>query len=674
MKANFHKEEKIMKKLISIISAIAVCMSFTTALAANTDNMQEVLISVKSRIDVPDELSKFESSTETALYSTEYHFEWRTEDYEKSVYVSCCDDGTITSYGYYDGYRETEPKMSKMSAADAKAIAEDFVQKINPDYPYETVVQDNNNASLYNSHRNFAITIFVNGIELENQGGNVSVDTESGEVTDFNIWYVPDTKEYFTGLDQFIPAEDAKQAYIENFPMELVYRSYYDEDNKEIFYPVYVTTDSYGEYINGVTGEKETIDFYRTFRTTGAGDLGVNEDAAASKAELTPQELEEIGNISGLISKEDIEKQLRSNKVLSIPQNAEVENIRLAKDWRSETYHYNIMLHSSEDYISADVDAKTGEIYSYYRSFDRSTNTENQNDAALRELAGGKADEFKYDDERKLYVRYVNGIEVQGNDAYLTFSDSVLTQYSISYSDAQFPSLDGVMSAEDAAEKMFEQTEYKPVCVVGYNGDNEACLYPVYSLDALSINPFTGKAVDWQNNEITPGEDVASLTYSDISGHWAESFINTLAEYGIGFEGGEFKPDEKITQSDLLTLLGTIYGGGDVIVFLDNKVQADGVYSRAISKNIINEDERDDNAVLTRETASIYLIRAIGAEQYAKYNDIYVTPFDDVTENKGYIALLSAMGVVHGDGGHFNPTREITRAEFAVMLYNYLNR
>ncbi len=665
-----------MKKLISIISAIAICMSFTTAFADSKDaaKMQPVLESVKSRIEVPEELSKFESNSETSGFNTEFHFDWHTENYEKSMSISCYDDGTITSYSKYDGYYENEPKMSKMSAADAKAIAEDFVSRINPDYPYEAVVQDNDNASLYNSRRNFQITISANGLKIENEGGNITIDSENGEVTDFNIWYVPDTKEYFTGIDQFVSADAAKQAYMNSFPMKLVYRSYYDEDNKEIFYPVYVTTDNYGEYINGVTGEKETIDFYRTFRATGAGDFGVNEDAAASKAALTPQELEEIDNISGLISKEEVEKQLRSNKVLAIPRNARVDTIRLSKGWRDETYYYTVMLRMNDDYINAVVDAKTGEINSYYRSYNSSDNTENRNDAAFRELAGSKADEFIYNEETKHYVRNVNGIEVEGNDAYMTFSDGMLVNYSISYSEGDFPSIDGVMSAEAAAEKMFEQTEYKPVCIVGYNGDSEACLYPVYSLDALSINPFTGKAVDGQNNEFTPGVDNTSLTYSDISGHWSETYVNALAEYGIGFEGGEFKPDEKITQSDLLTLLGTIYGGGDVIVFLDNKVQADSVYSRAISNNIINEDERDDNAVLTRETASIYLIRAIGAEEYAKYNDIYVTPFDDVTENKGYIALLSAMGVVNGDGGHFNPTREITRAEFAVMLYNYLNR
>lgn len=670
-----------MKRIISIISAIAIAMSFTTAFAANADNMQEVLVSVKQRVEVPEELSEFESSATHSDYTTQYHFEWRTEDYEKSMYVSCYSDGTITNYGSYDGYRETEPHMSKMSADEAKGIAEDFVKKINPDYPYEVVVQDNDSASLYNSSRYFAINIYADGVYLENEGGSVTVDTENGKVTNFNIWYEPDAKQYFTGTEQFIPAEDAKQAYTESFPMELVYRSYYDDEDNEIFYPVYVTTDGYNEYINAVTGEAETIDFYKeVFRAGGTGDMEETSMAAKDNG-LTPQEMEEISNINGLISKETIEKQIRENKTLNIPADLKLGQINLYKNTFADLYFYNISMSRNEDKnhtsVYVTVNAKTGEIINY----DRNSYTGKAdrdvvfiNDDALKALAGEKADEYKFDENVNQYVRYVNGIKVEGNYVFITSEDGTLTHYNISYSDADFPSIDGIMSAGDAAKAMFEQTEYKPVCVVGYNGDGEACLYPVYSLDKVSINPFTGKAVNWRNEEITPGDEASSLTYSDISGHYAEKYINALAEYNIGFEGGEFKPDEKITQSDLLTLLGTIYGGGGVIVFLDNKVQADGVYSRAISRSIINEDERDDNAVLTRETASIYLIRAIGAEQYAKYNDIYVTPFDDVTENKGYIALLSAMGVVNGDGGHFNPKREITRAEFAVMLYNYLNR
>ena len=78
---------------------------------------------------------------------------------------------------------------------------------------------------------------------------------------------------------------------------------------------------------------------------------------------------------------------------------------------------------------------------------------------------------------------------------------------------------------------------------------------------------------------------------------------------------------------------------------------------------------------MTRENAAIMLIEAMGAGNYAKYNDIYVQPFADVTENKGYIGILAAMGVLSGDeNGNFNPKRELTRAEAAIVIYNYLSR
>ena len=115
--------------------------------------------------------------------------------------------------------------------------------------------------------------------------------------------------------------------------------------------------------------------------------------------------------------------------------------------------------------------------------------------------------------------------------------------------------------------------------------------------------------------------------------------------------------------------------GNDIIVLKNNLEQANWVYRNSAQNSIISEDERDDDAEVTREEAAVYMIRAIGAEHYAKYNDIYVTPFNDVTENKGYIALLSAMGVLSGDGnGNFNPNREMTRAESIIMIYNYLTR
>ena len=254
----------------------------------------------------------------------------------------------------------------------------------------------------------------------------------------------------------------------------------------------------------------------------------------------------------------------------------------------------------------------------------------------------------------------------------MTTNNGILTDFSMNYTDAEFPSIENAMSKEDAENILFDAKDYSIVYMQNYT-DNTREIIPVYTIDTENINPFTGKFVDYQNKEITENAS-SKLEYSDIDGHYAEKYIKELAYYGIGFEGGEFKPDEKITQKDFLALLMSI-NGNDIIVLKNNLEQANLVYRNSTQNSIISEDERDDDAEVTREEAAVYMIRAIGAENYAKYNDIYVTPFNDVTENKGYIALLSAMGVLSGDGnGNFNPNREMTRAESIIMIYNYLTK
>ena len=458
-----------------------------------------------------------------------------------------------------------------------------------------------------------------------------------------------------------------KKAYSDKLGLELVYRTYVDEDGNVVAYPVYTQEYDYDKYINALTGDVVDVTNYRYF--TGNKFESAKGDTADSG--LTEQEIKELDNIDGLISRTALENKLKSNKLLSIPKNINTDSISLYKNYDDE-YTYAVSMSNDKCNIYTSVDAKTGEIKYYSRWGEDDSEVKNNDDSALKTLAGDKAKEYKYDENSHQYIRYVNGIKVTGDYANVTTNNGVLTDFSMNYTDTEFPSIENAMSKEDAENILFDAKDYSIVYMQNYT-DNTREIIPVYTIDTENINPFTGKFVDYQNKEIT--EDASSkLEYSDIDGHYAEKYIKELAYYGIGFEGGEFKPDERITQKDFLALLMSI-NGNDIIVLKNNLEQANWVYRNSAQNSIISEDERDDDAEVTREEAAVYMIRAIGAENYAKYNDIYVTPFNDVTENKGYIALLSAMGVLSGDGnGNFNPNREMTRAESIIMIYNYLTR
>ena len=661
-----------MKKLVSVLSAAAVAVSMFTpaAFAESTDStMKSVLVSVKERVEIPAEYTEFSSETQERYGITEYVFSWNTSDGDKSINVECYENGVISSYYGYGAYDySNSPSIPSVSKAEAKENAEKFIKQLNPDFPYEIRIEDNYNGSLYDGGYSFDTQVYVNGIYFEDGNGSVGVNGETGEITYCTIGYTPVE---FPSVEDAISVEDAEKAYSEKLGLEMVYATFTDEDGNDIAYPVYVQKYNYGKYINALTGEVE--DLTGKFKLYAPTAGGTAETMSADNG-LTEQEINELDNISGLISKTDIEKQLRNNKTLDIPKSANVDFINLAKLYNKDIYTYSINMSDKEQntHIYIYVNAKTGEILSYSRyDRERGDKTATQNDKTFSVLAGDKAKEYKYDEDTQSYIRYVNGIKVQNDIGYISYSGDVLTEYRISYTDAEFPSFDNAMSKEDAEKIMFDRDGYEMVYITQIL-DNSVEIVPVYKHNAVSINPFTGKYVDYQNEEITNEEN--KLEYSDISGHYAEKYINELAYYGIGFEGGEFRPDEKITQKDFLSLLTSVYQHG-IVVLRNDKEQADYVYGSSVRSGIISEEERNDEAAVTRENAAVYMIRAMGAEEYAKYNDIYVPPFNDVMENKGYIALLSAMGVVSGDGsGNFNPNHEITRAESVVMIYNYLTR
>lgn len=670
-----------MKKLISLIAAMAIGVSCLPVFAANADKMEKALVSVKERITVPEEYSKFDSNINHDGDMESYSFTWQTESGDKNINVTAAEDGMITYYSTYDGtdtYSQ-KPQMSGMTTAEATAIAEDFVKTVNPDYPYEVEVQLPRSSDLYSSNRYFEIDIKINGVTLDGRGGSLTVNTNTGKVTDFNIFYEMGAVVDFESTDEFISREEARTAFGDKIGIELVYRSYYDDEKGNVYYPVYVSKSSYDNYINALTGEVESVNWNNRFFAADGAAVAEGSLMAKNSA-LTPAEMENIDKLNGLISKEDAEAVLRNNKILNMPGDAKTERIVLNKQF-DDSYIYNasFTFGKKDEYnmIWACVDAETGEIINYHRSFaDNDGDAVYQNDSDFKALAGDRAAEFVFNGEENQYQRYHNGIKVSYDTARIIYHKGTLTDYSIDYDkDATFPSIEGVMSESDALGAYLDAADYKVVCISNYDSETKQThIVPVYKAEDVQINPFTGKAVDWRNEEITEQKD-EKLSYNDISGHWAENYINALAEYNIGFEGKEFKPDENLTQADVMTLLEAIQGRGDIIIYLNNKAQADASYERALNRGIISEEERDDNATVNREMAAVYLIRAIGGEDYAKYEDIYVAPFNDVSTHKGYIALLSAMGIVKGDtDGNFNPDSSLTRAQFAVMIYNYLNR
>ena len=102
-----------------------------------------------------------------------------------------------------------------------------------------------------------------------------------------------------------------------------------------------------------------------------------------------------------------MENKLKSNKLLSIPKNINTDSISLYKNYDDE-YTYSVSMSNDKCNIYTSVDAKTGEIKYYSRWGEDDSEVKNDDDSALKTLAGDKAKEYKYDENSHQYIRYVN--------------------------------------------------------------------------------------------------------------------------------------------------------------------------------------------------------------------------------------------------------------------------
>lgn len=665
-----------MKKLVNLITCIAMCLSSANLVyAAGDGGVSEALKQVKERIDT-NGYENFKSSYyKDDEGRTSYYFNWSNEgDSYSGLYVDF-EDGIIKSYGKYDYDENDSMDAFSVKETDAVQTAKGFIKRINPDIYENIEIVPQNDNSIYSEE--YAMNLYrkENGIPVLGQTGYISVSKRTKEVSDFYIDYESGIN--FKQSDNVISEAEAKEVYKKLIPPTLRYKFKRDYSKKEI--------TAYLEYASGDSGLAINAHDGTVYKMQYGGEIFYGRNA--SKAEdavggegFTPAELEETEKIAGLLSEEKAADTAKNNKIIAIPKGVEREYISLNRDFFDKNqYVYQLGFSNEDRYISVSLDAKSGEILSFdnYVSNEkkdrRNRKTEEKKaKEAFLELAGEKSSEFRTEETEYegivQFVRTFEGLDVVGNNAYFDFdNEDNITAYSLSYTkNVDFPSADGVISQDEAAEYAFDAIGFE----LGYAINNEdKTAQPVYyigknaQIQGFMINPFKAGLIDYN------GDDLANeqkITYSDIDGHYAKDIFLVLAEYGIGIDGGELRPDEAITQAEYFALLNKAFG---------YEADTDEIYRRMIRNGTLSAEERADENILTRENAAIFMIREMGAERYARHNDIFEAPFTDVTENKGYIAILKAEKIIKGDGsGNFYPQRSVTRGEALIMLYNYFSK
>ena len=270
-------------------------------------------------------------------------------------------------------------------------------------------------------------------------------------------------------------------------------------------------------------------------------------------------------------------------------------------------------------------------------------------------------------------------------------ADGSVSTYAQSWSkNVRFDSARGIISEEQAVGAYYKtfqvvkgyvavpqkldlsNPEHAPLAEMGYRALNSLKLgwqLSATERSVLGIDAKTGQPV---LREESSGR---TLTYGDLEGSQAKQAVEALAEYGIGYAGGQFRPEKQLTQLDLAALLASTQG---LVIDPDNLAEgdADRVYRAAYGMGALRREDRNDGKVLSRLDVIRCLLDAGGYGPAARLQGIYRTDFSDAGDIPddllGYAALAQALKLA--DGGRLNPGQSAARADAALMLFAFMER
>lgn len=665
-----------MKKIICLALAFVMVFSSIYVIAADTEGYEKALKTAKERIGNTDEYDEFSGHVDSREQGTTYHFSWNND--KGGLYVSITDDGIITQYDCYSSDSVEVAISERISKTEAEAKAKELLAVINPLVADSLMLK---NCRIAGGRFNFSIVRIENGYMVEGNNGNISIDPKGEGIESFYINYDSDAK-FESG--EVISEEDAKAAFKEKLGFELKYIAEWNGDDKETARSVYGIKSNFNKYISAVSGEVITLsesdsELYKY--ENASADMAMAETASGG---FTPAELSELEEIEMTISEKEAVNIIKRCKFFKLPKEA-FENYGIRTyNIDDENRGYNLSLKWDEEYAEARINGNTGAILSFWKrnSSDEAVysteQAEKTAEEAFKALAGDLSKEYRKNDEQVFtaipykqgdkpktahfsYTRYVNDIPFYNDSINITISlsDNSVTNYDIYYSNLEFPSLDGIVSYDEAAEEYFKKGGFEVIYV--YDKDEYKLVYSVLESYA-TVDALTGKYDD----------DEIITEYSDVTGHYCEKAVNSLLELGIGFNSSELRPDEPILQKEFAALLkDCVYYSGKLM--LDEEYDYTWLYEYNIKGIIENEAERNPDAKVTRLDAAKYTVCAMRYGEIGAL-DIYRPMFKDMKE-AGYASILCGLGIMNGDGyGNFNPTGVLTRAQALIIIYNYLDR
>ena len=711
-----------MKRTAALILAAALAASLVLPAAAADEATQDARLTqvtqaVKDTLDLDtSEYSSFYGECYDQTLVSQWSLYW--EGSTGSLSIDALEDGTIT--GYYLSQEEAGstglPSYPSGDPAQARETAQAFLDKVlDPQLESVQLEESSGSDRLGRNQYRFSGNILFHGLPSP-LNCSITVDGGSGQVTNFHRDVSNGT--YLGTVPSSTPAVTAQaagQSLKGSLSLKLEYVLPEDGGTQAVLRYVPDSRDEY--YVDAQTGALVNL----TELEAKLGDMGMgggssSEDSAAGTPEnsLSQAEQEGIQKLEGVMSKETLDGQLRAvaqygleDYTLSSASYRLIEATETQEEQVLCTLRY--LLPGTDETASRTftVDAKTGQVEDLwsYLPWD-----EDQKPSLTQAEAQTQAEAFlqSFCPDRSAKLALYQGPQGEVQSTYFfTFArqengyffpehfygvevsaeDGSICGLSYSYDDGvTFDSPDGIVSAQAALDAWMDTYTvtlgYLQVPETLSASDPEAAPYLQLGLTAfyrlklgygldregfyLGVDAKTGQPVQWETG------GASGLTYSDLSGHWAQGAVEALARYNVGYDGGTFAPGQAMTQWDMVALLFSVENY-PLDPAAATRQERDMAYAAAYRTGALTRAQRQDDAPLTRSQAVKLLLNAEGLKAAAQLSGIYTCSYTDKSsipsEDLGYAALAQGIGMVQGA---WAGDRTATRAEGAVMLHKLL--
>ena len=189
-----------------------------------------------------------------------------------------------------------------------------------------------------------------------------------------------------------------------------------------------------------------------------------------------------------------------------------------------------------------------------------------------------------------------------------------------------------------------------------------------------------------------PDDTPKQISYPDVDEtHWAYESIRQISELGgfKGYDDGSFKPDNRITHEELLTVVMSLIYDGDIAKApssIIGEMWADWVrpyLNAAIDANIVRADDSDiltkDTPVTRAETAKIIgrTLEYLGKSEIKNTESCisHISDWESIADAyKAYVAQVYSREIISGyPDGTFGPDKNLTRAEAASIIVRMID-